>query len=276
MDMYFSIDRKRYHCEFQMKEDAMAIRMFRYGIRAALKDSENCIGNRYDLKVILPYQAVVFLAGKNKKENITIVQHMMGGMEACITIPCVSVGKDIDELIKEKLYLFIPFQQVRYNDKMNAIGKRSEKSKKKMADELFDIHKKVCLKLEWLKNEKEITNKEYEYLYDAFLNIERYLLDKDEYVKKEVKGMGDEEYVFWSDRCREEGRAEGREEGRAEGIRNSIKTILKIKGIVSRKMEDMLDDISDDAELQRLLIISSTATTVEEFEDELEKELIVL
>jgi alkylated DNA nucleotide flippase Atl1 len=42
--------------------------------------------------------------------------------------------------------------------------------------------------------------------------VEQYLKEKDKDVEKAVKDMGDENYIPWSERVREEGRAEIREQ----------------------------------------------------------------
>jgi uncharacterized protein (DUF3084 family) len=70
--------------------------------------------------------------------------------------------------------------------------------------------------LENLKNNGTITSIEYEALIETFANVEQYLRKKDMEVDKVVKDMGDENYIPWSERVREEARAQGRNEARAE------------------------------------------------------------
>jgi hypothetical protein len=65
--------------------------------------------------------------------------------------------------------------------------------------------------LEKLKNNATITLIEYEYLMETFSDVELYLKEKDKDVEKAVKDMGDENYIPWSERVREEGRTEMRE-----------------------------------------------------------------
>jgi DNA-binding transcriptional MerR regulator len=47
---------------------------------------------------------------------------------------------------------------------------------------------------------------------ETFSDVEQYLKEKDKDVEKAVKDMGDENYIPWSERVREEGRAEVRAE----------------------------------------------------------------
>ncbi len=60
-----------------------------------------------------------------------------------------------------------------------------------------------------------------------------------------------------------------REEGRAEGKRMSIITILKCLGNVPATINDRLNEINDEAELDRLLIVAAKAASMQEFEKEL-------
>jgi hypothetical protein len=119
-------------------------------------------------------------------------------------------------LIEDKLYLFIPYQQVQLNDRMNCIKDKTIKTKQKIAKEIKAYQVQVKTALENLKNNGTITSIEYEALIETFANVEQYLRKKDMEVDKVVKDMGDENYIPWSERVRAEARAEGRAEGRNE------------------------------------------------------------
>jgi chromosome segregation ATPase len=62
--------------------------------------------------------------------------------------------------------------------------------------------------LENLRNDGRITSTELEALTETFADIERYLREKDKEVDTEVTNMGDENYIPWSERIRNEVRVE--------------------------------------------------------------------
>jgi hypothetical protein len=120
----------------------------------------------------------------------------------------VSAAVNVNQLIEDKLYLFIPYQQVQLNDRMNHIKDRTIKTKKEIAREIKDYQIQVKTALEKLRNDGTITPAEFEALMETFNDIERYLREKDKEVDTEVNEMGDENYIPWSERMRNEGREE--------------------------------------------------------------------
>ena len=125
-------------------------------------------------------------------------------------------------MIRQNLFILIPFQQVQLNSRMNNISKYQNETKHQIAVELYEYHKQMKNSLEKLYGDDIITVDEYNYLIESFSDVEGYLVDKDEMVKQEVVEMGDNDYVCRSERARQEGRevglAEGREVGLAEGL----------------------------------------------------------
>jgi aminopeptidase N len=99
---------------------------------------------------------------------------------------------------------------------MNCIKDKTIKTKQKIAKEIKAYQVQVKTALENLKNNGTITSIEYEALIETFANVEQYLRKKDMEVDKVVEDMGDENYIPWSERVREEARAQGRNEARAE------------------------------------------------------------
>ena len=165
----------------------------------------------------MPAQAVIFLAGANKKERIMVHLTLPDGKKVDYTLPCVSASIPIEELIRQNLFILIPFQQVQLNSRMNNISKYQKETKHRIAVELYEYHKQMKNSLEKLYEDDIITVDEYNYLIESFSDVEGYLVDKDEMVKQEVVEMGDNDYVCRSERARQEGLAEGREVGLAEG-----------------------------------------------------------
>ena len=232
MDMLLEVEGCKYHFEFQLLEGNMAIRMYEYSVKETIREllhegnqdaetKEGKFNKRYEIEVIMPAQAVIFLAGANKKERIMVHLTLPDGQKVDYTLPCVSASIPIEELIRQNLFILIPFQQVQLNSRMSNISKYQKETKHRIAVELFEYHKQMKNSLEKLYEDDIITVDEYNYLIESFSDVEGYLVDKDEMVKQEVVEMGDNDYVCRSERARQEGRevglAEGREVGLAEG-----------------------------------------------------------
>jgi hypothetical protein len=219
MDMLVEImdgsDTGKFHWEFQLQEGSLvSIRVYEYATRETLRAARENLEDveEYELYVEMPEQVVVFLSGANKKDRIKVTLCLPDLQEVTYTLPCVSAAVSVDRLIEDKLYLFIPYQQVQLNDRMNCIKDKTIKTKQKIAKEIKAYQVQVKTALENLKNNATITLTEYEYLMETFSDVEQYLKEKDKDVEKAVKDMGDENYIPWSERVREEGRAEIREQ----------------------------------------------------------------
>jgi hypothetical protein len=214
------IETGKFHWEFQLQEGSLiSIRVYEYATRETLRAARENLEDveEYELYVKMPEQVVVFLSGANKKDRIKVTLCLPDLQEVTYTLPCISAAVSIDRLIEDKLYLFIPYQQVQLNDRMNCIKDKTIKIKQKIAKEIKTYQVQVKTALENLKNNGTITSIEYEALIETFANVEQYLRKKDMEVDKVVKDMGDENYIPWSERVRAEARAQGLAEGRAEG-----------------------------------------------------------
>jgi hypothetical protein len=211
MDMLTEIEGDKFHWEFQLENDSlMSIRVYEYGTRETLRSVRANVedAEEYELYVKMPEQVVVFLSGVNKKDRIKVTLCLPDSQEVTYTLPCVSAAVNVNQLIEDKLYLFIPYQQVQLNDRMNHIKDRTIKTKKEIAREIKDYQIQVKTALEKLRNDGTITPAEFEALMETFNDIERYLREKDKEVDTEVNEMGDENYIPWSERMRNEGREE--------------------------------------------------------------------
>ena len=85
---------------------------------------------------------------------------------------------------------------------------------------------------------------------------------KDEFAAGKLEGMRE---------GRLEGMREGKFEGKLEGKLESIKILLSVKGMFLQSLEDKLADITDEEVLGILVKKAVTVTTIEEFEEELDK-----
>jgi hypothetical protein len=188
--------------------------VYEYATRETLRSVQERVGDadEYELYVKMPEQVVVFLSGANKKDRIKVTLCLPDLQEVTYTLPCISASVNVEHLIEDRLYLFIPYQQVQLNDRMTRIGGRSFKAKQKIAAEIRNYHQQVKTALENLKNNGTITAIEYDTLAEVFADVEKYLREKDDVVDMEVTKMGDENYIPWSERMRAEGRAESAKE----------------------------------------------------------------
>lgn len=249
MDMFLGIEGSSYHLEFQLVEDNMAIRMYEYGIKETIREIKHTSNhqdeNNYELDVTMPAQAVIFLAGKNKRDKIVVHLTLPDGQMVDYSIPCISASVSIDELLSRGLYILIPFQQVQLNDQMNHIKKRTSKTKLKLAREIFHYHEEIKNNLDKLHEDAILELQEYTELQDAFIDIEEYLTDKDHEVKEEVQAMGDRDYIPYSDRIRAQGEEIGKEIGKEKQL--AIFIIKKIKK--NNSLEDIAEIMEEDVDV---------------------------
>lgn len=211
MDMLIEVEESKYHFEFQLLEGNMAVRMYEYSIKETIRELKHTSNQecnerrRYEIEVIMPAQAVIFLAGSNKEEQITVHLTLPDGQDVDYQLPCISASQPIEELIRRNLFILIPFQQVQFNMRMNQISKASDDSKHQIAMEIVTFHKQMKKSLEKLYADGIIRENEYYDLIEIFSDVEGYLIDKDEKVRQEVDEMGDNDYISRSEKARAEG-----------------------------------------------------------------------
>jgi hypothetical protein len=233
MDMILQIEDSKYHLEFQLLEDNMAIRMYEYAVKetiSAITEASNQSeesNDKYMIEIFMPEQAVIFLAGANKKDKIKVVLHLPDQKVTSYELDCISAARSVEDLIKAELYFLIPFQQVQLNKRMNEIKNCSLETKRKMANELYKFHKEVKSQLESLEKNGILKSSEVEFLMNTFYNLEKYISEKDKDVKEVVDTMGDVDYIAWSDRIEARGKKAGIEEGKKAGIEEGKKAGIK-------------------------------------------------
>lgn len=127
------------------------------------------------------------------------------------------------------------------NDRMNHIQNAKEETKKNLAVELHEYYRKVRKALEKLNADGILTAREVEILQDMLSDIEMYLSEKDNTVHKEVKSMGDNDYISFSERAELRGRQAGRIEGE---LRSKIDFICKKlkKGMPEKEIAEILEE----------------------------------
>lgn len=135
MDMFLEIENCKYHIEYQLLEGNMAIRMVEYGMRETIRglrqngDISRVADDKYEIEIVMPLQAVVFLAGANKEDKIRVNLHLPDGNTVTYELPCISASKTVSELSRKKMYLLIPFQQVQLYSRMIRASQYAEKLK---------------------------------------------------------------------------------------------------------------------------------------------------
>ena len=218
MDMFLEIENCKYHIEYQLLEGNMAIRMVEYGMRETIRglrqngDISRVADDKYEIEIVMPLQAVVFLAGANKEDKIRVNLHLPDGNTVTYELPCISASKTVSELSRKKMYLLIPFQQVQLYSRMIRASQYAEKTKMKLAKALYNLYKNDIL------NANEV-----ELLITSLHNIEDNLLNNDDLIRERVSEMGDEDYVALSDRLVQQGITQGYNSGLNDGITQTLK-----------------------------------------------------
>ena len=78
--------------------------------------------------VMMPVQAVVFLAGARQESVIRGNLILPDETNVTYTIPCISASDTVEKLCDRELYLFLPFQQVQLHSRLDAIHNRTEET----------------------------------------------------------------------------------------------------------------------------------------------------
>lgn len=242
MDMLIQIEKQKYHFEFQLLEDNMAIRMYEYSAKETIREIEHAanqdeLHDRYEIEIIMAAQAVIFLAGNNRKNEIIVNMTLPDGQRVTYMLPCISASATVEELIERELFILIPFQQVQLNNRMNNISRRSAEAKHQIALEMYKFHQDVKKGLEKLLKDGKIISDEYRKLIVTFSNLENYLSEKNEEVRQEVKKMGDKDYVCWSDRIE----AKAKAESKAEDILEVLEHLGEVPQLLRDKVMTQMD-----------------------------------
>ena len=261
MDMFLEIESCRYHIEYQLLEGNMAIRMVEYGMKETIRglrqngDITRVSDGRYEIEIIMPLQAVVFLAGANKEDKITVNLHLPNGKMVTYELPCISASETVSELSRKKMYLLIPFQQVQLYSRMLKAKHYTKRTKLKLAEALYHFKLDAKKELDNLHENGILNANEVELLVTSLHNIEDNLLNNDDLIREEVTEMGDEDYVALSDRLIQQGMEKGIEQGIAQGMKQGIEKGAKqnLLLLISKKLQKgkSLAQIADECEISQ-------------------------
>lgn len=259
MDMLLEIEACRYHIEYQLLEGNMAIRMVEYGMKETIRglrqngDITKVSDGRYEIELVMPLQAVVFLAGANKEDKITVKLHLPNGKIVTYELPCISASETVSELSRKKMYLLIPFQQVQLYSRMLRARHYTEKTKLRLAESLYSFRLEAKKELDNLRKNGILNANEVELLVTSLHNIEDNLLNSDDLIREKVTEMGDEDYVALSDRLIQQGVEQGIKEGMKQGMKEGVEQGTKktLLSLISKKLQKgkSLAQIADECEL---------------------------
>ena len=261
MDMLLEIEACRYHIEYQLLEGNMAIRMVEYGMKETIRglrqngDITKVSDGRYEIELVMPLQAVVFLAGANKEDKITVKLHLPNGKIVTYELPCISASETVSELSRKKMYLLIPFQQVQLYSRMLRARHYTEKTKLKLAESLYSFRLEAKKELDNLHKNGILNANEVELLVTSLHNIEDNLLNNDDLIREKVTEMGDEDYVALSDRLIQQGIEQGIEQGITQGIKQGMEKGAKQNLLlqIEKKLQKgkSLAQIADECEISQ-------------------------
>ena len=236
-----------YHLETQSVDDeTMIIRMVEYDFMIGLSTTKREDG-RYQMR--MPRSAVIYLRGRkddadSNSEEMDII--LPDGQTVNYRVPTVYVQKyELDEIFDKKLYAYLPFYMMRYENRLKAM----EKDVASRADFLEDIKEL----LERVDEALDQDPGEYQDMLYAMRCISDYLLSDCDSVKTEVeKIMGGRILPMPSDALRK-AEARGRTEGRAEG--KTVYLILQIQRKITRgkTLAEIAEELEDTEEAIRPL-----------------------
>ena len=253
MDMLLEIEACRYHIEYQLLEGNMAIRMVEYGMKETIRglrqngDITKVSDGRYEIEIVMPLQAVVFLAGANKEDKITVNLHLPNGKMVTYELPCISASETVSELSRKKMYLLIPFQQVQLYSRMLKAKHYTKRTKLKLAEALYHFKLDAKKELDNLHENGILNANEVELLVTSLHNIEDNLLNNDDLIREKVTEMGDEDYVALSDRLIQQGIKQGMEKGAKQNLLLLISKKLQ-KGKSLAQIADECEISQDEAQ----------------------------
>ncbi len=225
MDMLLQIEDCKYHLEFQLERDCMAIRMYEYAVKDTIREVHALVDGKtvsdFELDIKMPQQAVIFLSGANNHKEISVRLMLPDGNVTRYKIPCVSAADSVEVLIQKNQFLLVPFQQVqlgkkirRLRDERDATVKSAEdverlkEERHNAAQEILEYRNQVKIGLEKLVADAIITNEEKNVLFDVMWHIEVYMTYGATQISEEVNEVGDEDYILISDVVKAEGKAE--------------------------------------------------------------------
>lgn len=228
-DFLLSINKEKYHMEFQLqKDETIALRVFEYCFEEAKKTR-----NEKENEILLHFAEtkVIYLrADKNIPEEYIIRFKMPSGEEFCYKVPVIQLlSKDIPEIVEEKLVLLLPLYQL----KMRNITKMTPENRKKHIQEFKNMLNNMEHALIQSLNSGLISGGDYAKLLNITGTLYKYLYVNTKNME-EVDEMVEEKFTTYmediekkvikkaTEQGLKQGIAQGIEQGMAQGIEQGM------------------------------------------------------
>ena len=230
----------RFHFEFQLSQNSMALRMFEYGYREALKtvSKEDRIKTLY-----FPKQVVLYLEeGKGIPDDlkVEVVFPITDKGEQTVIYKILvkkvwEIGKE--EKIRNGLYTLLPLELFKLRRQIEKTRTADEEEYSRLSNEIKTATIEIADTAMELIKEEKISEEDFAKIIDATSYLFKYFEGNymDLRLSKEVSEMMESIYFKVKNEGKLEGRQEGRQEGKLEGRQEGI--LLSAKKLVRNGMD---------------------------------------
>ena len=212
-DIYFEICGERFQIEAQSYWDDMMFRLFEYAVSNpgdGYEKTDDC-----HAEYRMPKQAVVFLKGKNRKQDKLYIKLILpDDQEVEYSVKAVrALSYTPQELVENDLEILLPFQIIRMYNRVNGYKSYTEKKKEKFLSDFKKMCKDIRYTMDSLLRDERITNDEYHEMLNITCSLEEHIYSNiDDISKKGVDSMLNEKVMLRDDRIRAEAKAEEKKE----------------------------------------------------------------
>ena len=219
--LLFVIRNLRYHLECQSEEDySMGLRMVEYDFKDALANTEHHYGED---QLVFPYSAVIYLRHtRNTPDKLKVEIVLDSERSADYMAPIIKVKTvDIEEIFRERLFYFIPFYVMRFENSLEEIETDPEA--------IAALKNDLEIVINRLKATLQVSEDEffYSYILDLTKEIAEHVLRNSPNTSKEVRRyMGGEILELRTDRIIRDAVNEERERS-AANLRREVNLLLQ-------------------------------------------------
>lgn len=197
--------RIRYQIECQSTQDnSILLRIFEYSSAIA---AEQAVLTKEKLCISYPRAALIYLRStENTPDNMTIELNTPGG-DVLWNVPVIKTGKfTLDEIFKKRLYMFLPYYILVYENNLFDIESDEEKLNK-LKDEYLELR----LRLDDASKEGNISEYDKLTVINMCMRVFEYYSIKYGKISREVKAaMGGQVLEYEAKDIKREGIREGR------------------------------------------------------------------
>jgi len=247
-------EQKRYNVECQSTVDnSILLRIFEYASQIA-HEGAYIIKDR--IKISYPRSALIYLRHNSETPDYMKVCLDTPGGEVSWDVPVIKTQTySLDEIFEKRLFFFIPYYILGFENELASINSSREKIKK-----LKGEYEEIRLRMDQMVSDKLMNEYENITIRSMCYRVLDYVTYKYSAIKEEVLGtMGGQVLEYEAKDILNQGKSEGRREGRREGRQEGRIEERSIIAKLSSKMralgrsEEFMDSIQDEKLLGNLL-----------------------